>query len=330
MRPRFSTLNVVVAIVGAGLLLYTIRRVGWASVVAGVASVGWWFAAIVALGAARMALRARAWMVCANAGAGRRAPGADQLTFKSAFGAILAADAMGNLTPLGLLASEPTKILMTRSQITTVTSVASVAIENAFYTASVALVLLTGTWLFFQRAEVPPGLQLIAQIIVITIVSLAIAGLWAAKSQPAILSRLAPIITRLAGKSFVPPDSVREVEARIYGVLQWPIGRLARALGWEALFHVAAVAEVWLVLRLLLGGEPATLVDAFLLESAGRFVMIAFKFIPYRLGIDEAGSGAVAQVLGLDPVTGVTLALVRRLRIIFLNVFGLIKLARIR
>lgn len=272
-----------------------------------------------------MACRALAWIECAASGSG---PGSAKLTFGQAFGAILAADAIGNLTPLGLLASEPTKILMTRARITTVTSVASVAIENAFYIASVGMVLLTGTWLLFQRADVPPALALVSQVIVSSVIVIAVAGLWAARSRPAILSRLAPLVTRLAGKSAVPADAVREVESRIYGVVQWPIGRIVRVLAWDAAFHAAAVAEVWLVLRLLPGGERITLVDAFLMESAGRFVMIAFKFVPYRLGIDEAGSGAVAQVLGLNPVTGVTLALVRRLRIIVLNVFGLIRLAR--
>jgi len=322
MRSRFAVFNLVAAVIGAALLVFTVRRVGWSSVVAGVSSLGWWFAAIVFLGAIRMAFRARAWMVCANQ------PGAEQLTFNHAFGAILAADAIGNLTPLGLLASEPTKILMTRARITTVTSVASVAIENAFYIASVSLVLLTGTWFFFQRAEVPPALQYVAQIIVVSVALIGVVGFWVARSQPAILSKLAPLVTRLAGKSAVPAEAVREVESRIYGVLQWPLSRIGRVVVWEAAFHVAAVAEVWLVLRLLPGGGRTTLVDAFLMESAGRFVTIAFKFIPYRLGIDEAGSGAVAQVLGLNPVTGVTLALVRRLRIIFLNVFGLLRLVR--
>lgn len=338
MRPRFSAVNVIVALVGGALLLYTMGRVGWSDVVAGIASVGWWFGLVVILGASRMAFRARAWMVCVNPFDSRAAgdaggalaqgrPGAE-LTFGQAFGAILAADAAGNLTPLGLLASEPTKILMTRARISTVTSVASVAIENAFYIASVAVVLLTGTWVFIQRAGVPPRLQLIAQIIVVSVVIIGVVSLWAARSQPAILSRLAPLITKLAGRSAVPVDAVREIESRIYGVLQWPIGRIARVLVWEAAFHVAAVAEVWLVLRLLPGGEQTTLVDAFLMESTGRFVMIAFKFVPYRLGIDEAGSGAVAQVLGMNPATGVTLALVRRIRIIVLNAVGLLRLAR--
>lgn len=319
MRPKFSLLNILVAVIGVALLVVTIRRVGWGEVISGVASVGWWFILVVVLGAVRMACRARAWLICADD---------SNLRFRDAFGAMLAADALGNLTPLGLLASEPTKIMLTRSRISTVTSVASVTTENAFYTASVAAVLLAGTWFFFQRADVPPALEQLAEVIVMAIVVAAVIGLWLARSQPALLSRFAPLITRLAGRTAVPADAIREVESRIYGVLGWRMGRLARIGSWEALFHVAAVAEVWLVLRLLPGAADATLVDAFLLESAGRFVTIAFKFIPYRLGIDEAGSGAVAQVIGIGPAAGVTLALVRRLRILVLNALGLIRLAR--
>ena len=319
MRPKFSLLNILVAIIGIAVLIFTVRRVGWSEVVSGVASVGWWFILVVVLGASRMACRARAWIICADDA---------NLRFRDAFGAMLAADALGNLTPLGLLASEPPKIMLTRSRISTVPSVASVTTENAFYTASVAVVLLAGTGFFFQRADVPPALEQLAEVIVMAIVIAVVIGVWLARSQPALLSRFAPLITRLAGRAAVPAEAIREVESRIYGVLGWRMGRLARIGSWEALFHVAAVAEVWLVLRLLPGAADATLVDAFLLESAGRFVTIAFKFIPYRLGIDEAGSGAVAQVIGMGPAAGVTLALVRRLRIMVLNVFGLIRLAR--
>ncbi len=329
MRSKFSVLNILVALIGVGLLVFTIRRVGWSEVVSGVTSVGWWFLAVVLLGAIRMACRGRAWMICAqDAPQHPSTPAPQHLRFRDAFGAMIAADALGNLTPLGLLASEPTKIMLARSRVSTVTSVASVTIENAFYMASVASVLLAGTWLFFQRAGLPPALEQIAEVLVVTILLSGVIALWLARSQPALLSRFAPLITRLAGRTAVPAGAIREVESRIYGVLGWPLARLAHVGGWEGLFHVAAVAEVWLVLRLLPGGAGATLVDAFLMESAGRFVTIAFKFIPYRLGIDEAGSGAVAQAIGIGPAAGVTLALVRRLRIITLNAFGLIRLAR--
>lgn len=317
-RPRLSLLNIAVAIVGAALLVFTVRRVGgWGEVVNGITSMGWWFAAVVLLGAFRMICRTCAWIACAND---------PQLRFGDAFSAWLVSDAMGNLTPLGLLASEPTKILMVRSKISTVTSIASVAIENAFYTASVLVVLLSGTWMFLQRANVPPALEQVSEVIIVVIAMVGVIGAWAIRTQPAVLSKFAPMLTKLVGKADAPADAIREVESRIYAVPRWPIGRILHVSVWEVLFHVAAVAEVWIVLRLLV--PDITLPEVFLLESAGRFVTVAFKFVPYRLGIDEVGSGAVATVLGLPAATGVTLALVRRLRIMVLNAIGLLRLVR--
>ena len=319
-RSRLAVLNILIAIVGITLLIVTVRRAGgWGVIVDGVAAVGWWFVVVVLLGAFRMLCRARAWMICA---------GDAPLRFRDAFGAWMVADAMGNLTPLGVLASEPTKILMVRTKIPTVTSIASVTIENLFYTGSVLVVLLTGTWLFLQLANVPPGLERISEIIIAGIATAAAGAIIVARARPAILSRLAPLVSKIAGKADAPADAIREVESRIYAVPQWPIGRIAHVASWEVAFHVAAVAEVFVVLRLLV--PDITLAETFLLESAGRFVTVAFKFVPYRLGIDEAGSGAVAAVLGMPPVTGVTLALVRRIRIIVLNAIGVGLLIRHR
>jgi len=316
-RPRFSLLNIVVASVGIVLLVFTVQRVGgWTAIVDGIAKVGWWFAVVLLLGAFRMVCRTKMWTVCAN----------EPLRFRDAFGAWLAGDAIGNLTPLGLLASEPTKILMVRTRISLVTSIASVAIENAFYTVSVCVVLLTGTWLLLQRANVPEALQRIAEIGLSGIVLGTLAGIWAVRTRPAILSRFAPLVAKLAGRADAPAEAIREVEALIYAVPQWPIARIAQVVAWAIAFHVAAVAEVWVVLSALVA--DVTITEAFLLESAGRFVIVVFKFVPYRLGIDEAGSGAVAAVLGFSPATGVTLALVRRLRIMILNAFGLIPLVK--
>lgn len=316
-RPRLSFLNIVVATVGIALLVFTVQRVGgWAAIVDGIAKVGWWFVVILALGAFRMVCRTKMWTVCAN----------QPLRFRDAFGAWMAGDAIGNLTPLGLLASEPTKILMVRTRVSTVTSIASVTIENAFYTVSVVVVLLTGTWLLLQRANVPDGLERIAEIGLAGIVLATLAGIWAVRTRPAILSRFAPLVAKLAGRANAPAEAIREVEALIYAVPQWPVGRIAHVVAWAIAFHIAAVAEVWVVLAALV--PDVTVADAFLLESAGRFVLVVFKFVPYRLGIDEAGSGAVAAVLGFSPAIGVTLALIRRLRIMILNAFGLIPLIR--
>jgi len=243
---------------------------------------------------------------------------------------MLVADALGNITPLALVVSESTKILMVRSELSTVASIASVAIENAVYTISVLVVLLTGTWLFSQRASLPAPLEQAAEVVVIGAIVAGVLTLWAARSRPALLSRLGPLLARFSGRVDAPADKLRDVETQVYDAVHWPIGRLAHIASWETGFHVLAVAEVWFVLRLIPGGGHTSLQDAFLMESAGRFVTGVFKFIPFRLGVDEAGAGLVAQVVGIPAGTGVTLALVRRLRIIVLNAVGFVVLSRKR
>lgn len=318
LRSRLSPLTIGLALAGIVLFVIAIRQVGWAAVVSGIGSVGFSFAAVVALGAARMACRAAAWRVSV-------APA--ELPFGRAFSATLAADALGNLTPLGLLASEPTKIVLSRTHLPTVVSVSSVAIENAFYTASVLAMLLSGAWLFLQRADVPPILEETLQAVVVAAAVAALVAAWMARTRPAVLSRLAGWVRRLRGRPASPAETLQELEERFYSVMDWPPSRVLRVFAWEGLFHALAVAEVWLIVRLLPGGASATLADAFLLETAGRFITVAFKFVPYRLGVDELGSGTVSQALGFGPTLGVTLALVRRLRILCLNAIGLALLA---
>jgi hypothetical protein len=321
-RSRRKTLaNLVLAIVGAVLLVLTIRTVGWADVRSSVASLGWAFVPVLALGGLRFAARARAWQVCA-------APA--DLGFGRAFGATLAADALGNLTPLGLLASEPAKVFFINDRVPTVVAVSSVAAENAFYMASVLVMLASGAVIFIERSGLAASLQIAGEAVIAIAIVVAVAGVWIGRRQPAIISRLAHAVASRTGRGQTTPDRLREVEERFYGVLAWPISRTLNVALWEAAFHVGAVAEVFLVLRMLPGGAHVTLLDAFVLETAGRLVVVAFKFVPYRLGVDEAGAALVARALTLDPAVGVTLAFVRRLRVLFWNAVGLAVLTQRR
>jgi hypothetical protein len=322
-RPTRATsrraifINLAIALVGAALLILTIRRVGWDEVEQSIASIGWWFAAVLALGGVRFAARSRAWIVCA---------GHAGLRFKRAYAATLAGDALGNLTPLGLLASEPAKVFFVRGQLPTVAAVSSVAAENAFYMASVLLMLGAGALAFFSIANLSPTLRIGAQLLLVLVMIGGLVAVWVVRRQPAILSRVARGIASLTGRGSSTPDRLREIEIHFYAVLKWPASRIAHVIAWDAVFHIAAVAEVYVVMSLLPSARPITLIDAFVLETAGRLIVVAFKFVPYRLGVDEAGTALVARALTLDPALGVTLALVRRVRILFWNGVGLVLL----
>lgn len=315
---RRLAINLTFAAIGAALLVVTVQRVGWSAVQRSLTEIGGWYVPIMLLGGVRFAARSRAWQVCA---------GPVGLTFRRAFSATLAGDALGNVTPLGLLASEPAKVFFVNDRVATVAAVSSVAAENAFYVASVLAMLGAGALVFLEMAAVPAGLRVGGQAVMAAVMLGAVIGVWAMRRQPAILSRLARLVAAWAGRGGTAPDRLREIEVHFYAVLTWPWTRIAHVIAWETAFHVAAVLEVFLILQVLPVTRHATLLEAFVLETTGRLIVVVFKFVPYRLGVDEAGSAMIARALALDPAVGVALALVRRLRILFWNAVGLVLLA---
>ena len=97
-RRASRAIPVVLALVGLTLLVGLVRREGWTEIEAGLRAVGPWFAAVVLLGGLRFAARTASWIDCA------RSAHEPPLPFAAAFGAVLAGDALGNLTPLQALA----------------------------------------------------------------------------------------------------------------------------------------------------------------------------------------------------------------------------------
>ena len=317
-----SILGVLLALVGVAVLVATVRQVGWSEIRAGLSAIGLWFVAVVVLGGVRFLVRALAWTRCA------RQVGAT-LSVGQAFAAGIAADAVGNLTPLGLLASEPTKVLLVRRTMPTGPALASVALDNAFYTGSVVVMLAAGAWMLVRQTALQPSLRLAAEIVLVGVLIGAIIALWAARRRPAVLSWAAQRAAWLLGRAARSPAVLQDIESRFYGVVGWPGAALATVAGWQALFHVAAVAEVWLVLSVLSGGQTS-LIDAFILETTGRLVTVLFKVVPFRVGVDEAGAAVVAAAIGVPVSNAVALALVRKLRILVWNGAGLAVLARAR
>jgi hypothetical protein len=318
-----SLLGVLMALAGLAVLVATIRQVGWLEIRAALSAVGLWFVPVVALGGVRFLTRALAWTRCAGQ------VGGEGLTVGQAFGAGIAADAVGNLTPLGLLASEPTKVLLVRGTVPTGPALTSVALDNAFYTGSVVVMIAAGAWMLVRQTALPPSLRIGAQVVLGAVVVGAIVAGWVVRRRPALLSWAAQLAARLAGREARTPAVLQEIEARFYGVATWPAPAVAAVAGWQALFHVAAVAEVWLILSVLSGGRTS-LADAFILESTGRLVTVLFKVVPFRVGVDEAGAAVVASAIGVPVSDAVALALMRKLRILAWNGAGLAVLARTR
>ena len=308
----------------AGLLLFavTLRQTGLEPIGEGIRRVGMWFPVVLAIAGGRFWLRARAWALCTDD------PG--MLPTIDAFRAMVAGDALGNLTPLGLLASEPAKAALVRHRGTLMSAVSSITVENLLYTSSVGVVIVAGTVALLFTFDVPSSLRF-ASLVAAGGVALLVGG------SALLFGRgwkvVTPVLRWLDERHLVPRavqsrlEKLRDLEDNVYGFASRHPGRLPRVLAVEAGFHVLAIAEVWLVLGLLTGTWPGILAT-FVLEAVNRAITVAFKFVPLRLGVDEVGTELLTRTLGLPLGVGVTMAIVRKARVLTWSAVGVAFLAR--
>ena len=307
-RPRIRPIAVIGTVAGVVLFIYTLQAAGPREILRQLREIGFGFIVVLALSAIRMAVRAKAWSLCVE--------DTERFTFGQAFKAYITGDAVGNVLPLGPLASEGTKALLIRRNIATSAAFSSVVLENIFYSISVAIMVMVGTLAFLLGYRpTNAALTITLALGAVAIVSV-IAVWWLMRSQPRLLSR------------FLKHDAVRDAEDRIFRFSETRPKYVWQILLLQFTFHVAAVLEIYFLLRLLIGHTERTLLMAIVLGTVERLIMVIFKFVPLRLGVDHAGSGGIAEVIGVGIPVGVTIATVRTARNLFWAAVGLAMLMR--
>jgi hypothetical protein len=335
-RRRLSPLGVAAAIVGVALFAWTLHRTGLDPVYEGVRRVGLGFLVILAFAGVRFLLRGSAWALCAE--------GEPRLRFADTFPALVAGDALGNVTPLGLLASEPAKAAFVRHRVSLMSAASALTVENLFYTLTVALVIGGGTASLLFLFDVPRALQQVSLVALAAMIAIFAAGIVVLTSQIRVVARVVDAVDRRdraegagapgrAGAHARHPwrgrlARVLEFEERIYGFASRHPSRILPVLLLEIAFHVLAIAELWFTLQLLLGQAAPGLLITFVLEAVNRTITAVFKFVPLRLGVDEAGTELLTRTLGLDPGLGVTMAIIRKGRMLSWTAVGVAILVR--
>jgi hypothetical protein len=312
---KLNVPGVLTAIGGLVLLAWVVSRVGVAEIAADVAQVGWGIAAIVAIGGLRFLMRALAWRLCLEP--------PHRLSVSDAFAAVVCGDAVWNLTPLGPIVGEPAKAAFVRRRVALGPAAAALALENVLYTLSAAAMIAAGMVALVFQFQVPPALRGLSAVAVAGTAVLFAVALWLLWRQPAVVSRALGTMPRLRRHA----SRVHAIETQMYSFASRRAGRLPGLAAAEVGFHALGVAEAWVTLRLLTG-VPPTLLTCFILETANRLIQVVFKIVPLRLGVDEAASAWFTEILGLGPKTGVALAIIRKVRMLFWSGTGGILLIR--
>ncbi len=319
---RFTPVGIIFAVLGLLLFAYFVRRAGVGEIIEGIKRLGAGFLLVLLISGFRPAVRCLAWM--------RSFEGAHRLRFSEAFRAYLVGDALGTLLPLGPIVSEPTKAAMVRKRVPLVAGLSALAVENLFYSLSVALFIFAGTGALLFSFQLPKPLRVASIVALCAILAIIPLALFVIRKQWKFLSgALEYLYGRGIGRKVLETrrERVRSVEERIYGFYARNRSRFLPILLLETCFHLAGVAEVYVTLYFISDTAP-TLLTAFVLESVNRIINVVFKFVPMRMGVDEAGTGMLTKVLQLGTASGVTLAIIRKARVIFWAAIGVAFLVR--
>jgi hypothetical protein len=283
---------VVAAAAGIALLAYAVHTTGLSQFRSALVRLGWGFGAILVLSGAREVVRALAWM--------RAVEGPTHLSFNDAIRARLAGEALNTLLPMGMLVGEPAKAANVSHRLPFASAFGALAIELAFYGASLLLLFAAGVVAF-----IPSSGALFAAAAPLVTVAHFRRGDRGADPMPSLITRVRRLVEPVLTFASRHPAQARSIVAL------------------EIVCHLSSIVEVYVTLMFIDPGR-ATWTAAVIFEAVSRAVTMVFKILPMRIGVDEAGAAMVAARLHLGPPTGVVLALVRKIRLLCWSAVGLV------
>ncbi len=293
-------------VLGLALFAWLVSRIGLTAIARNLGRLGWGFAAILALEAAPLLLATLGWRSTR-----RRLR---DVPLRSLLGMRLAGDAINAVAPAAVLGGEIVRGKLLSRFLPPADVLASVSL--AAMAQFVAQVLFVGAGCLVVPV---PGLQ--PRLRIMGIVLLGLLALFVAlvvrlsdnRPRPrALWPRVFERVDSLAGGRLSRAWLWSDLKASVADAVRGRNGHLTISVlfflgGW-----LVTGLEVFLILRFL--GAPASAGTAFSIAVLMVFVEGVFFFVPARAGVLEGGLYAIFSVLGLDPVTGFSLALVRRLR----------------
>lgn len=311
---RRATATTVLTVIGLAGLVWLVRDAGAKNVLDNLRKIGLaGFCGVLALSFLRYVLRSMAWVTLA----GVRVP------LRAAVMASIAGDVLGQVTPFSVIMSEPAKALYLRSGAPRSRALAALVAENLFYGLSLAVFIIAGVISMLATFELPTFLRVVAigslggMAVVLGVI------MWMVWRSPAVASTTLSRILGRRGAAFV--GRIRDFETTMYEYVRQGAGRIRAVIACEAGFHLASFAESLLVLSLLTGRVLP--LQAFILDTASRMINVVAR-VPFRVGFDEGAGSGVAAAIGLASGIGVTMALVRKGRLLVWAAVGVVLLIR--
>ncbi len=320
---RLKIIGALLTVLGIGLFAYFVYSVGIGLVWTGIGRIGFdGFALLMFLYFLRIVCRAVAWTLSVYE--------PYQLSVADTLPAVVIGEALSSLIPLGILVSGTSKAVAVRQRVPLVVGLSSIATENLFYSLVTGLFIVLGAFAFLRSFDLETGWIATIDLLIGAILALTVFAVVMIVRQWHLISNICErLYNRRIGTKILENGrvQVKLFEDLIFGFYREYPRRFLPIFLLQVAFHLFGILEVWFVLNRISPVAP-DFFASFLLESMSRVITIVFKLIPFLIGVDEAGAQFVAQTLALGAGIGVTLAIIRKGRVLFWTAVGLILIAK--
>lgn len=316
---RIKIAAILFTILGVGLFAYFVATVGYQEIIEGISRIGFdGFAAILFIYFLRICVRATAWKLSVYE--------PYKLEVRDTVPAVIIGEAMSSIIPLGILISGTAKAVAVRKKVPLVVGLSSVATENLFYSLVTSLFIVLGGIAFLRSFDLADGWRITIDVLIVGIFAIITFAVLMVLRQWHFASEICEKLYRHGFATNILETGrmhVRLFENLIYGFYRKYPKRFLPIVLLEIVFHALGILEVWFIMSRI-GSSIPTVFTAFLLESISRVISTTFKLIPFVIGVDEAGAQFVTETLALGAGIGVTLAIIRKGRILFWAVIGVL------
>jgi putative ABC transport system permease protein len=319
-RRSFVWLQAFAFLLGLGLLVYVIHRVGVQPIFDALLRIGFGFFFVLGLSGLRHVLRTIAMRAAVP-------PEHRRFNFQQAFAARLGGEAISFLTFTGPLLGEATKVALLRKRVPLTYGVPALVVDNLLYNLSVVFFILSGACVMLFSYQLPrlvySVLLVIASVAALGIAAAALAARRRIMLLTWAIDRLAQL--RLSPKVILKRrHHIYHLESKVYDFYKHHPGAFFGMIACDLLAHASSVVEVYVALRML--GFHPQVAQAYIIESLTKVINFVFAFVPGTIGVYEGGTEVVLRTLGFAAATGVALALVRKASIVCWTTLGLLVL----
>jgi putative ABC transport system permease protein len=319
-RRSFIWLQGLAFLLGLGLLVFVINRVGVQPIFDALLRIGFGFFVILGLSGLRHGLRT----VAMRAAVPKEHR---QVNYLQAFAARLGGEAISFLTFTGPLLGEATKVALLRKRIPLTYGVPALVVDNLLYNLSVVFFILSGACVMLFSYSLPPLVYWVLLAIAIVAALGIVAAALAAKRRVMLLTWIIDLFAelRLSPKVVLKRrHHISHLEAKVYDFYKHHPAAFFGMIVCDLLAHLSSVLEVYLALRML--GFQTLLSQAYIIESLTKVINFVFAFVPGTIGVYEGGTEVILRTLGFPVAAGVALALVRKAAIVCWTTVGLLVL----